>query len=88
MTRAIRAAIVALGVLSACGGGGRARPAAQAPRTGPRAARDPVNPKAAKAFRLAVPAAVLARVNGVIDVHCMNRFGVKSGKALSEQNIC
>ncbi|TMQ09976.1 MAG: tetratricopeptide repeat protein [Deltaproteobacteria bacterium] len=56
MTRAIRAAIVALGVLSACGGGGRARPAAQAPRTGPRAARDPVNPKAAKEFEGAMRA--------------------------------
>jgi tetratricopeptide (TPR) repeat protein len=58
MSRAIPVAIVVLGVLAACGGGGAARPAAQAqaPRTGPRATRDPINPKAAKEFEGAMRA--------------------------------
>jgi tetratricopeptide (TPR) repeat protein len=59
MTRAVMraaiAAIVAAGALAACGGAAAPAPRAAA-RTGPRAQREPINPKAAKEFEGAMRA--------------------------------
>ncbi|HMG20501.1 MAG TPA: tetratricopeptide repeat protein, partial [Kofleriaceae bacterium] len=58
--RAPRAAVwLALGAvatLAACGGGGGAQATSPAARTGPRTAREPINPKAAKEFEGAMRA--------------------------------
>jgi tetratricopeptide (TPR) repeat protein len=59
MMRPMMRPMIAIGLtaaLAACGGGGGKRPTAPAARTGRTAARDPINPKAAKEFEGAMRA--------------------------------
>ncbi|HMG54352.1 MAG TPA: tetratricopeptide repeat protein [Kofleriaceae bacterium] len=49
-------AVATLGALGACGGGSGAQATSPAARTGPRTAREPINPKAAKEFEGAMRA--------------------------------
>jgi tetratricopeptide (TPR) repeat protein len=50
MTRRLAIGFALAAALAACGGGGTKQAATQPTRTGTRAARDPINPKAAKEF--------------------------------------